>query len=63
MPPTAVLIPVDNSETTIDRLCHLPISDLNREFDLQIIQVEDGSGNHSPDDCRLHEQYPDIQNS
>jgi undecaprenyl-phosphate 4-deoxy-4-formamido-L-arabinose transferase len=57
----SIVIPVYNSEATIDRLCTLLIKELGRAYDLQIVLVDDGSGDSSADVCRaLHERHPEV---
>ena len=57
----AIVIPVYNSETTIERLCEQLIAELSGSWRLQIVLVDDGSADRSADVCRsLHERYPDT---
>lgn len=56
----SVVIPVYNSESTIERLCAELLSKLHAPGELQIVLVDDGSADRSAD-ClrRLHEAHPD----
>jgi len=57
----SVIIPVYNSETTIERLGQALIDQLGHTFRLQLILVDDGSTDLSAAACRrLHAQFPTI---
>jgi undecaprenyl-phosphate 4-deoxy-4-formamido-L-arabinose transferase len=57
----AIVIPVYNSETTIERLCQQLITDLSPFWRLQIVLIDDGSVDRSAAVCRsFHERYPDT---
>lgn len=57
----SIVIPVYNSEETIDLLCELLITELCSTYRLQIVLVNDGSIDSSADICReLHERHPEV---
>jgi undecaprenyl-phosphate 4-deoxy-4-formamido-L-arabinose transferase len=61
--PTAIsiVIPVHNSEQTIERLCHALIRELAPSYQLQIVLVNDASTDGSAAACqRLHEENPEV---
>lgn len=56
----SIVIPVYNSETTIEPLCEHLLQELSSSWRLQIVLVDDGSSDGSADICqRLHERYPE----
>jgi glycosyltransferase involved in cell wall biosynthesis len=58
IPAVSIVIPVYNSERTIERLCLALIDGLAKEWPLQIVLVDDGSQDNSAAVCRkLHEKY------
>lgn len=57
----SIVIPVYNSEATIERLGDLLIRELTPVYRLQIVLVDDGSRDRSGAACRrLHERYPEM---
>lgn len=57
----SIVIPVYNSEATLDLLCELLITELCPAYRLQIVLVNDGSIDTSGDVCRcLHDRHPDL---
>ena len=60
-PSLSIVIPVYNSEATIARLCGALIDGIHCSRRLEIVLVDDGSGDGSPDVCRrLHKSHPNI---
>lgn len=60
-PALSIVIPVYNSEKTIDRLCQTLIDELAPRWHLQIVLVDDGSADNSARECiRLHQQHRGI---
>lgn len=56
----SIVIPVYNSERTIERLCKHLLAELDPWFQLQIILVDDNSSDHSAALCqKIHEQNPE----
>jgi glycosyltransferase involved in cell wall biosynthesis len=57
----SIVIPVYNSESTIGRLCDALIEGLASRWRLQIVLVDDGSRDHSAQECcRLHHHHRGI---
>lgn len=57
----SIVIPVYNSEETIEKLCSELIEGLGSSYDLQLVLVNDGSRDGSCAACRrLRERYPDV---
>lgn len=57
----SIVIPVYNSETTIEPLCEHLIQELSPSWRLQIVLVDDGSFDSTADICQqLHERYPET---
>lgn len=57
----SIVIPVYNSEATLERLCEELIKDLGSAFRLQVVLVNDGSRDGSCAACqRLRERYPEV---
>ena len=57
----SIVIPVFNSEKTIDSLGETLIVELALRYQLQLILVDDGSSDRSAAACqRLHQRHPDI---
>ena len=60
-PQVSIVIPVYNSEATIERLCHALIAELSPRWRIEIVLVDDGSKDASAMACRrLHKQYPGV---
>lgn len=60
-PQWSIVIPVYNSEVTIERLCQQLINEIRAPGRLQIVLVDDGSVDQSANLLRkLHEAHPDI---
>lgn len=60
-PLVSVVIPVYNSEQTLERLCRTLIGELNTRWRLQIVLVDDGSKDNSAIVCqRLHQLFPHV---
>jgi len=60
-PLVSIVIPVFNSEATIEALCRQLIEELSGAWRLQIVLVDDGSADDSVAVCRrLHEAHPDT---
>jgi undecaprenyl-phosphate 4-deoxy-4-formamido-L-arabinose transferase len=56
-----IVIPVYNSEATLERLCGTLVESLGAAYRLQLVLVNDGSRDGSCAACqRLREQYPDV---
>ena len=61
VPLVSIIIPVYNSETTIERLCHALIVELSSRRRIEIVLVDDGSKDGSALACRrLQKQYPSM---
>ena len=61
MPALSIVIPVYNSEATIERLCDALIEELGPRCGLQIVLVNDGSRDGSCAACqRLRERHPET---
>jgi len=59
-PRVSIVIPVYNSEATLERLCRQILVELAPDWHLQIVLVDDGSGDNSAAICRsLHERHPE----
>ena len=57
----SIVVPVYNSEATIERLCEELIKDLGSSVRLQVVLVNDGSRDGSCAACqRLRERYPEV---
>lgn len=57
----SIVIPVYNSEATLERLCEELIKDLSSSYRLQLVLVNDGSSDGSSAACqRLRERYPEV---
>jgi len=57
----SIVIPVYNSEATVEQLCDLLIKELSDSYRLQIVLVDDGSGDRSACACRrVHERHPEL---
>ncbi|MFM1767825.1 MAG: hypothetical protein RJA22_354 [Verrucomicrobiota bacterium] len=60
-PSASIVIPVYNSEATLERLCLGLIECLAGSYQLQIVLVDDGSSDGSVEVCRrLHQAHPGI---
>lgn len=60
-PRVSVVIPVYNSEATLERLCGQLVAELAPSWRLQIVLVDDGSTDNSAALCRrLHERDPET---
>ena len=56
-----IVIPVYNSETTIEPLCRALVEELGRRWRLRIVLVDDGSADGSAEACaRIHERHPET---
>src|SRR5690349_5082558 len=59
LPSVSIIIPVYNSEATLERLCLELIGQMSTRWRLQIVLVDDGSRDNSAAVCReLHHLYP-----
>ncbi|MBI5686015.1 MAG: glycosyltransferase family 2 protein [Verrucomicrobia bacterium] len=57
----SIVIPVYNSEATIERLCDAVVEEMGSSYRLQLVLVNDGSRDGSCAACqRLRERYPDM---
>ena len=60
----SIVIPVYNSEATVESLCEQLIRELNSSYQLQIVLVDDGSNDRSAAVCqRIQDRHPTLVDS